>query len=81
MSEYEGRMYPRVQILSAQDLLEGKQVQMPGSRTAVFAQAARERQREGVQGRLGYVGGGGAATGKVSDEEVVARMAALKVAR
>jgi hypothetical protein len=53
VSEYDGRIYPRIQILSAQDLLDGKPVQMPGSRTALFAQAARERKREGVQGRLG----------------------------
>ena len=53
VSEYDQKTYPRIQILSAQDLIDGKAVRMPPSQTAVFAQAARERRREGVQGRLG----------------------------
>ena len=52
VSEYDGKTYPRIQLLSAQDLLDGKSVRMPPSRTAVFAQAARERNSEGSQGRL-----------------------------
>jgi hypothetical protein len=52
VSEYDQKTYPRIQILSAQDLIDKKPVRMPPSQTAVFAQAARERRREGVQGRL-----------------------------
>ena len=51
-SEYDHKTYPRIQILSAQDLIDGKPVRMPPSQTRVFAQAARERRREGTQGRL-----------------------------
>ncbi len=53
VSDFDGATYPRMQILSAQDLIDGVPVRMPGSRTARFAEAARERKREGTQGRLG----------------------------
>ena len=54
VSDYDGAMYPKVQILSAQDLIDGKQVRMPqGARSEMFAKAGREKGREGVQGRLG----------------------------
>jgi site-specific DNA-methyltransferase (adenine-specific) len=53
VSDFDGKIYPRVQIMCAQDLIDGKQVRMPGSRTAVFAAAAREKRVEGTQGRLG----------------------------
>ena len=52
MSEYDGRTYPRIQILCAQDLIEGKKPRMPASSTDLFARPERERRREGVQGRL-----------------------------
>jgi hypothetical protein len=51
-SEFDGKTYPKMQILSAQDLIDGKSVRMLPSRTAVFAQASRERNIEGEQGRL-----------------------------
>ena len=53
VSDYDGAIYPRMQILCAQDLIDGKRVRMPGSRTAVFTPAARETRPEGTQGRLG----------------------------
>jgi hypothetical protein len=41
-----------MQILSAQDLIDGKPVRMPqGARSDLFAKAGRERH--GIQGRLG----------------------------
>jgi DNA modification methylase len=47
------KTYRKIQILSAQDLLDGKTVDMPhGARTAVFAQAARETAHEGTQTTL-----------------------------
>ena len=52
-TDYDGAMYPVIQILSAQNLFDGRQVKMPASRTALFAQAAREKRMEGTQGRLG----------------------------
>ena len=53
VSEFDGQMYPKMQILSAQDLIDGREVKMPqGARGQVFAKASRERKREGVQGRL-----------------------------
>jgi hypothetical protein len=52
-SEYDGQTYPRVQILSAQDLLDGKRPRMPdAARTPLFARPARERRAEGRQARL-----------------------------
>ncbi len=54
VSEYNSERYPKIQILSAQDLIDGRQVRMPqGARTSPFAQAERERKVEGRQGRLG----------------------------
>ena len=52
VSDFDGKIYPKMQILSARDLIDSKPVRMPPSRTAVFAQAARERNREGRQGEL-----------------------------
>lgn len=52
VSEYDGRTYPRVQILCALDLIDGKKPRMPGSATGLFAKPERERRKEGVQGRL-----------------------------
>ena len=43
VSEFDGAIYPRMQILSAQDLIEAKQVRMPPSRTSIYAQAGREK--------------------------------------
>jgi site-specific DNA-methyltransferase (adenine-specific) len=52
VSDFDGRMYPKMQILSAQDLIDGKPVRMPqGARSDLFAKARRERH--GIQGRLG----------------------------
>ena len=52
--EMTGKTYPRIQILSAQDLINGTQPDMPdGARTDLFAKAGREKGRGGVQGRLG----------------------------
>ena len=51
-SDYDGANYPKLQILSAQDLIDGHQVRMPASRTPVFAQAAREKRTEGTQIRV-----------------------------
>jgi len=52
VSDYDGRMYPRIQILCAQDLIDGKKPRMPASATGLFAKPERERRKEGVQGRL-----------------------------
>jgi DNA modification methylase len=54
VSETDGRIYPRLQILSAKDLIDGRPVRMPDSaRLSLYARAERERGVEGVQGRLG----------------------------
>lgn len=52
VSEFDGKTYPKMQILTAQDLLDGKPIRMPPSRTSVYAQPARERRREGEQPTL-----------------------------
>lgn len=52
VSSFDGKTYRKIQILSAQDLLDGKRVEMLPARTAVFAQAAREAPPEIPQGRL-----------------------------
>jgi site-specific DNA-methyltransferase (adenine-specific) len=52
VSEYDGKVYPKIQILCAQDVIDGGNVRMPPSRTKVFARVGRERSREGQQGRL-----------------------------
>jgi site-specific DNA-methyltransferase (adenine-specific) len=51
VSDFDGKMYPKMQILSAQDLIDGKPVRMPqGARSDLFAKPGRERH--GIQGRL-----------------------------
>ena len=43
-SEFWGRKYARLQILTVADVLNGKKVEMP-LRDAAFARAERERER------------------------------------
>lgn len=50
-SDRWGRDYPKVQIITAKDLLAGKQVKMP-PQVSPFAQAQRERAAEGEQPSL-----------------------------
>jgi hypothetical protein len=52
VSELDGESYPVIQIVTAQDILDGKPVRMPRGQTALYAQPSRERRREGTQGRL-----------------------------
>jgi site-specific DNA-methyltransferase (adenine-specific) len=52
VSDFDGAIYPRLQILCAQDLIDGKRPRMPRSATDLFAKPERERKREGTQGRL-----------------------------
>ncbi|MFN8616586.1 MAG: DNA methyltransferase [Dehalococcoidia bacterium] len=52
VSDYDSRTYPRVQILCAQDLIDGKRPKMPASGTGLYAKPERERGQEGTQGRL-----------------------------
>ncbi len=53
-SEFDHQSYPKIQIVSAQDLLDGTALRVPPhARTDVFAKAGREKGREGVQGKLG----------------------------
>ncbi len=47
-SEFWQQDYPRVQIITAEELLKGQRVEMP-PQVSPFAQAARERSREGEQ--------------------------------
>ena len=53
-SEFWQRDYPRLQIVTVADLLDGKFPQMPPSHSP-FAQAPREREAA-VQGELGAEG-------------------------
>jgi len=46
-----GRKYPRIQILTVADVLNGKKVEMPPP-DSPFARAERERDQEGEQGAL-----------------------------
>jgi len=50
-SEFWKKSYPRIQIVTAADLLNGKQVEMP-PQVSPFARAPKERDREGEQGGL-----------------------------
>ena len=52
-STWDGKQYPRLQLLTAGDIVHGKRIDMPSQRsTSDFAQAPRARTpRE--QGRLG----------------------------
>jgi len=52
-SERWRRDYPRIQIITAADLLNGKKVDMPPQLSDTFAQAPRERTTEGKQPGLG----------------------------
>jgi len=49
-SQLMGRKYPRLQILTVADILNGIGVEMPPTRAGIFAQAEREQQ--GEQGTL-----------------------------
>jgi len=50
-SQFWGKKFPRIQILTVADILNGKKVETP-LRDAAFAKAERERQQEGEQGAL-----------------------------
>lgn len=50
-SEFWQRKYPRIQILTVEDILDGKKVDAP-TRDSIFARAERERQPEGEQASL-----------------------------
>jgi DNA modification methylase len=50
-SEFWQRKYPRIQILTVEDILSGKKVDAP-TRDSIFARPERERQQEGEQGAL-----------------------------
>jgi site-specific DNA-methyltransferase (adenine-specific) len=50
-SPFWGKKYPRLQILTIADVLNGKTVEMP-PRQSIFAQAERERGQEGEQPSL-----------------------------
>ncbi len=45
--------YPRVQILTVEDLLNGKSIDMPPSTYGTFKQAGRIKKSDGKQGELG----------------------------
>lgn len=45
--------YPRVQILTVEDLLNGKSIDMPPTTYGTFKQAGRIKKSEGKQGELG----------------------------
>jgi hypothetical protein len=48
-SAYDGKTYRKIQILSAQDLPDGKRIEMPHSACApVFAQTSREAMQPGA---------------------------------
>ncbi len=50
-SPFWNRKYPRLQILTVADILNGKKVEMP-TRDLIFAKPEREREQEGEQGTL-----------------------------
>jgi site-specific DNA-methyltransferase (adenine-specific) len=45
--------YPRIQILTIEDLLNGKEISMPPSAFGTFKQAEKVKKKEGRQGELG----------------------------
>ena len=46
--------YPRIQILTTEDLLNGKSIDMPPFATSqTFKQAEKIKKKEGTQGELG----------------------------
>lgn len=45
--------YPRIQILTIDDLLNGKEIAMPPSAYGTFKQAEKVKKKEGKQGELG----------------------------
>ncbi len=48
-SDFWNKDYPRIQMLTAEDLLNKKTVAMPQQQASPFARAPRERRREGKQ--------------------------------
>ena len=51
-SEFWSRDFPKIQILTAEDLLNKKTVAMPQQQASPFAKAPREKRREGKQTNL-----------------------------
>jgi site-specific DNA-methyltransferase (adenine-specific) len=51
-SELWQKTYPRIQILTIEDLLNGKEIDMPPD-YGTFKQAQKEKKAEGEQGKLG----------------------------
>ena len=52
-SELWQQKYPKLQILTIEDLLNGEGIQMPPSGYGTFKQAQKELKKEGKQGELG----------------------------
>ena len=52
-SELWQQKYPKLQILTIEDLLGGEGIQMPPSGYGTFKQAQKEQKKEGKQGELG----------------------------
>ena len=52
-SDFWGKDYSRLQIITADELLSGKRVEMP-PQVSPFAQAYRERSTEGEQTKLTF---------------------------
>ncbi len=48
-SEFWGRDYPKIQMLTAEDLLNKRGVDMPQQQASPFAKAPKEKRREGKQ--------------------------------
>jgi hypothetical protein len=50
-SEFWGRKYPRIQIITIAHIMNGVKLELP-PRDSAFARAERERQQEGEQATL-----------------------------
>ena len=51
-SEMWQQQYPKIQILTIEELLSGSQIQMPPSGYGAFKQAPKEKKKEGKQTEL-----------------------------
>jgi site-specific DNA-methyltransferase (adenine-specific) len=48
-----GKDYPRIQILTIDELLAGKSIDMPPSAYGTFKQAGKVKKKDGTQSELG----------------------------
>ncbi len=53
-SPYDGKNYPKIQILTVEEILRGAEIKMPSSQIATYKQAQRVKTKQGKQRALDW---------------------------